>query len=101
MLAPLAADRETVRLLNTLESNTNEGTWDTSASGLSKLRATGWPCEDRVMPSSPLAELLKLPAGNRAELAMALWESLTDAEREGEFELSDEDRTELDRRWAE
>lgn len=53
------------------------------------------------MPSSPLTELLKLPAGDRAELAMALWESLTDAEREGELELSDADREELDRRWAE
>ena len=53
------------------------------------------------MPSSPLTELLKLPAGDRAELAMALWESLTDAEREGELQLSDADREELDRRWAE
>ena len=58
-------------------------------------------CDDRVMPSSPLTELLKLAAGDRAELAMALWESLTDAEREGEFELSDVDRAEFDRRWAE
>ena len=53
------------------------------------------------MPSSPLTELLKLPAGDRAEIAMALWESLTDAEPEGELELSDADREELDRRWAE
>jgi putative addiction module component (TIGR02574 family) len=53
------------------------------------------------MPSSPLTELLKLPAGDRADLAMALWESLTDADREGELELSDSDREELDRRWAE
>ncbi|HLE57715.1 MAG TPA: addiction module protein [Rhodothermia bacterium] len=53
------------------------------------------------MPSSPLTELLKLPAGDRVELAMALWESLTDAEREGALELSDADRAELDRRWAE
>ncbi len=53
------------------------------------------------MPSSPLTELLKLPAGDRAELAMALWESLTTAERDGELELSDADRAELDRRWAE
>ena len=30
-----------------------------------------------------------------------LWESLTDAERNGEFELSDTDRAELDRRWTE
>ena len=32
---------------------------------------------------------------------MALWESLTDAEREGELALTDEQRAELDRRWAE
>jgi putative addiction module component (TIGR02574 family) len=53
------------------------------------------------MPSSPLPELLKLPAGDRAALAMALWESLSDAEREEELQLSDADRAELDRRWAE
>ena len=53
------------------------------------------------MASSPLSELLKLPAGDRADLAMALWDSLTDAEREGELQLTDEQRAELDRRWAE
>ena len=53
------------------------------------------------MQSSPLAQLLKLPAGDRAELAMALWVSLTETEREGELELTDEQRAELDRRWAE
>lgn len=53
------------------------------------------------MPSSPLTELLKLPAGDRAELAMALWDSLTDGEREGELELTDGQRAELDRRWRE
>ena len=53
------------------------------------------------MPSSPLTELLKLPASDRAELAMALWDSLTDVEREAELELTDEQREELDRRWAE
>ena len=53
------------------------------------------------MPSSPLSELLKLPAGDRAELAMALWDSLTDFERETELELTDGQRAELDRRWAE
>ncbi len=53
------------------------------------------------MPSSPLAELLKLPAGDRAELAMALWESLSDVERDGAIELSDAERAELDGRWAE
>ena len=53
------------------------------------------------MASSPLSELLKLPAGDRAELAIALWESLSDSEREGALELTDEQRAELDRRWAE
>ncbi len=53
------------------------------------------------MPSSNLANLLKLPAGERAELAMALWESLSDQERESELELSPEQKAELDRRWAE
>lgn len=32
---------------------------------------------------------------------MALWDSLSEAEREGAFDLSDADRAELDRRWAE
>ena len=68
---------------------------------LIKLRLGGRPCEDQIMHSSPLRELLKLPAGDRAELAMALWESLSDAEREGALRLTDEQRAELDRRWAE
>jgi putative addiction module component (TIGR02574 family) len=53
------------------------------------------------MPSSPLTDLLKLPAGDRAKLAMALWDSLTDRERETELQLTNEQRAELDRRWAE
>lgn len=36
------------------------------------------------MLSHTLAALLKLPAKDRIELAMALWESLTDDEREAE-----------------
>jgi putative addiction module component (TIGR02574 family) len=52
------------------------------------------------MPSSNLAALLKLPADERAELAMALWDSLTDQERESELELTAEQQAELDRRWA-
>ena len=51
--------------------------------------------------SPSLSELLKLPAGERAELAMALWESLSEAEREGELELAPEQAAELDRRWTE
>ena len=53
------------------------------------------------MPSNPLTELLKLPASDRADLAMSLWESLSDLEREGQLELSEAERAELDRRWAE
>ena len=45
--------------------------------------------------SPSLSELLKLPAGERAELAMALWESLSEAEREGELELTPEQAAEL------
>ena len=48
-----------------------------------------------------MTDLLKLPAGDRADLAMALWDSLTDAERESQLTLTDEQRAELDRRWAE
>ena len=53
------------------------------------------------MPSNPLGELLKLPAGDRAELAMALWDSLTESEREADLVLTEDQRAELDRRWAE
>lgn len=53
------------------------------------------------MSSNPLTELLKLPPGDRADLAMSLWESLSDVEREDQLELSDAERAELDRRWAE
>ena len=53
------------------------------------------------MTAAEFAELLKLPPGKRAELAISLWESLTDSERDAEFELSEEDTVELDRRWAE
>jgi putative addiction module component (TIGR02574 family) len=53
------------------------------------------------MPKGQLSELLKLPADARAELAMALWESLSSEEREGEFSLTPAQAEELDRRWAE
>jgi putative addiction module component (TIGR02574 family) len=50
--------------------------------------------------SPSLSELLKLPAAERAELAMALWESLSEAQREGDLELTPDQAAELDRRWA-
>ena len=53
------------------------------------------------MPSNNLAHLLKLPADERVEIAMALWESLTDQERESELELSSDQKAVLDRRWDE
>jgi putative addiction module component (TIGR02574 family) len=53
------------------------------------------------MESSTLSQLLKLPADDRAELAMALWESLSDSERETELALTDAQAAEIDRRWAE
>ena len=53
------------------------------------------------MQTNPLPDLLKLPANDRAELAIALWESLSDSERESALELSPEQRAELDQRWAE
>lgn len=51
--------------------------------------------------SPSLSELLKLPAAERADLAMALWESLSAAEREGELELTRNEAAALDRRWME
>ena len=53
------------------------------------------------MESSTLSQLLKLPADDRAELAMALWESLSDSDRETELALTDAQAAEIDRRWAE
>jgi putative addiction module component (TIGR02574 family) len=58
-------------------------------------------CQTRVMTAAEFAELLKLPPGDRAELAISLWASLTDNERDAEFELREEDLAELDRRWSE
>ena len=53
------------------------------------------------MSSRPLSELLKLPADARAELAMALWASLSPQERESGLRLTPDQADELDRRWAE
>jgi putative addiction module component (TIGR02574 family) len=53
------------------------------------------------MPASPLPDLLKLPADARAELAMALWDSLSDDERDRTLDLTDQQRAELDQRWNE
>ena len=39
-----------------------------------------------------LAKLLELPATERVDIAMALWDSLTPAEQEAEFDLTPEQR---------
>lgn len=53
------------------------------------------------MAPDTLAELLKLCPGDRAELAMALWESLDDASRDAELALTADQLAELERRLAE
>ncbi len=53
------------------------------------------------MTLETLDSLLKLPAEERAELAIALWESLDDTQREAACELTPEQAAELDRRLAE
>jgi putative addiction module component (TIGR02574 family) len=53
------------------------------------------------MATDILDELLKLPASERADLASALWESLTDTEREAEVVLTSEQKSERARRLAE
>jgi putative addiction module component (TIGR02574 family) len=52
------------------------------------------------MLSKTLAALLKLSAKDRIELAMTLWESLTNDEREAGLVLTPEQEAELDRRLA-
>lgn len=53
------------------------------------------------MASASLAELLKLTPDQRIEIALALWESLTDAERDLQYALSPEQEAELERRLRE
>ena len=53
------------------------------------------------MAPDTLTELLKLPSGERAELAMALWASLDDTQRGAELALTTEQAAVLDRRFAE
>ena len=53
-----------------------------------------------MLPST-LAELLNLSARDPIEIAMALWESLAETEREAELALTPEQEVELDRRLAE
>jgi putative addiction module component (TIGR02574 family) len=53
------------------------------------------------MASISLDELLKLPAAERVEIALALWDSLEDAELDALVPLTEDQKAELDRRLAE
>lgn len=53
------------------------------------------------MAPEVMETLLKLPPNERADLALALWESLDEADREASFALTPELTAELDRRLAE
>jgi putative addiction module component (TIGR02574 family) len=52
------------------------------------------------MATTSLSDLLSLPANKRADLAIALWESLSDSERDRALPIGPELAAELDRRWA-
>lgn len=52
------------------------------------------------MATTSLSDLLALPADQRADLAIALWESLSDSGRDQALSVSPELAAELDRRWA-
>ena len=53
------------------------------------------------MASISLDELLKLPPAERVEIALALWDSLEDAQLDALVPLTDEQKAELDHRLAE
>ncbi len=53
------------------------------------------------MASISLDELLKLPAAERVEIALALWDSLEDGELDALVPLTEDQKAELDRRLVE
>jgi putative addiction module component (TIGR02574 family) len=53
-----------------------------------------------MLPNT-ISALSKLSASERAEIALALWDSLDDVDREAHLVLSPEQEAELDRRLAE
>ncbi len=53
------------------------------------------------MASISLDELLKLPAAERVEIALALWDSLEDGELDALVPLTEDQKAELERRLAE
>jgi putative addiction module component (TIGR02574 family) len=59
------------------------------------------PWEDEAMAPDVVEALLKLPSNERADLALALWDSLNEPDREASVDLTPEVAAELDRRLAE
>jgi putative addiction module component (TIGR02574 family) len=57
--------------------------------------------EDDPVTQDTLKILLELPPGERAEIAMALWESLDETQRDAELALTPEQAQELERRLSE
>jgi hypothetical protein len=56
---------------------------------------------EKIQTISPTpAQLLNLPAHERAALAIALWESLPDSERSAALKLDPDARAKRDRRWT-
>jgi putative addiction module component (TIGR02574 family) len=52
------------------------------------------------MAFAPMSDLLQLPQSERLALAIALWDSLEDQDRDGALSVDPALCTELDRRWA-
>jgi putative addiction module component (TIGR02574 family) len=52
------------------------------------------------MAFAPKSDLLQLPQSERLALAIALWDSLEDQDREGALSVDPALCAELDRRWA-
>ncbi len=65
----------------------------TSVVSLGKFQVT-------AMATTPIADLLQLPMGERLALAMALWDSLDEEGRNEALPLDADLCNELDRRWA-
>jgi putative addiction module component (TIGR02574 family) len=72
--------------------------WASEASRLLVRASRGRMC---FMAPEVMAALLKLPASERVDLALALWESLDEADQQAALDLTPEQAAELDRRLAE
>ena len=73
----------------------------TSAAPHQRLAERREAWQDERMAPDTLTDLLRLPSGERADLAMALWASLDDAQRGAELALTRAQAAEFDRRLEE